>query len=370
MASIAASVTGSTFNATTHAFDLPEVGFGQRLLVFLAIDDVDAGIAALTITDSGWTVLVNNVPWGAFGGIVRGKMFIASKISDGTETTINLTSNQAEDVAYIGTTIADFDAATAVAVSADPPIFSFAQAPALNPTNWDVEDTLWIAFVAADPGYAFATGAPANYTDFTVSSSPGGNDSISIAIASRVNTTASEDPGDFTFTGSPSLGGYTLAIRPGIDGPAPLIFSLRESGTSNIGGVESDNEVTVDLFDGVTNSQRTNGLVDYRLIYLHNEEADKSADAKAYIGVQLDSGRQYAVGSATEAIDATVGAIVSDTTAPAGVTFSTGTTAGTGVTLGNLGPGQSKGVWIRRTITAGTAADTTNPGRISFELAP
>jgi len=43
--------------------------------------------------------------------------------------------------------------------------------------------------------------------------------------------------------------------------------------------------------------------------------------------------------------------VANESTAPAGVTFSAGPLA-----IGDLGPGQVKGIWLRRTVTAGAGA--------------
>jgi hypothetical protein len=47
--------------------------------------------------------------------------------------------------------------------------------------------------------------------------------------------------------------------------------------------------------------------------------------------------------------------VANETTAPSGVSFSSPTTAGTGVALGTIPVAQCKAVWIRRTA-ANTAA--------------
>lgn len=161
---------------------------------------------------------------------------------------------------------------------------------------------------------------------------------------------------------------FTVSIPP------PLDFSLRLSGGSSntspgasIGGAESAVEVGAGLFDAVSNPERTSGLVDYRLVYVHNDDvADGSV--VAYIQTQLESGREIAIGAPTQAAGATVTAIANDQTAPASVTFSAPTTSGTGVSLGTIPAGSFRGLWLRRTVNSGTAVDPTNFAKVRLQV--
>lgn len=91
--------------------------------------------------------------------------------------------------------------------------------PALNPTNWDVENTLWIAagtFGQIDA--SLVTGAPANYTNF-LNTAAGAPQNCAVITARRELAAASEDPGAFTETiGAGNIGQWTIAIRPAAGG--------------------------------------------------------------------------------------------------------------------------------------------------------
>ena len=71
----------------------------------------------------------------------------------------------------------------------------------------------------------------------------------------------------------------------------------------------------------------------------------------AVIAIGADTTAASAVGSAS----AQAVTIANRTTAPAGASFTAPTTFGAGVVLGNIGTGQVKGLWVRRTL-ANTSA--------------
>ena len=89
--------------------------------------------------------------------------------------------------------------------------------------------------------------------------------------------------------------------------------------------------------------------------------ANALQNAVVYLSAETAGGASIAIGVDTTAASpiGQAGAqalqIANETTAPAGVTFSSPTTAGTGLALGTIGVGQCKAFWIRRSA-ANTAA--------------
>lgn len=80
-----------------------------------------------------------------------------------------------------------------------------------NPSTWDVEDTLWVAFAANDGNVAITAG-PSGYSGFRndrVAASTG----VGIAVAWVQNAAASEDAGAFTMV-TEQWGAATVAVRP------------------------------------------------------------------------------------------------------------------------------------------------------------
>lgn len=92
--------------------------------------------------------------------------------------------------------------------------------PALNPTNWDVEDTLWLAIVAIANQSGTASAAPTSYVDLVSHNSAGGTSAGSALVhATRTNRIASEDPSTFTTSPSTSYRCNTIGIRPWVPNP-------------------------------------------------------------------------------------------------------------------------------------------------------
>lgn len=139
-------------------------------------------------------------------------------------------------------------------------------------------------------------------------------------------------------------------------GTAATSLGDQISTTAWAGGVAND------LFDDVSGAENAASTVDYRCIFVHNSNASNVLENPVvYLSAETAGGASIAVGADTTAASVIASAstqaitVATETTAPAGVTFSSPTTSGTGVALGNIPAGQCKAFWIRRTA-ANTAA--------------
>lgn len=119
---------------------------------------------------------------------------------------------------------------------------------------------------------------------------------------------------------------------------------------------------TNDLFADITGAQNAASQVDYAgLAILNNNTANAMQNTVCYLSAEVAGGASVAVGADTTAASAKGAAgaqlvtIASNTTAPAGASFSSPTTLGTGIALGNIPVANVKGLWVRRTA-ANTAA--------------
>lgn len=121
------------------------------------------------------------------------------------------------------------------------------------------------------------------------------------------------------------------------------------------------------LFDDISGAENAASTVDYRCVFVHNSNASNSLENAVVYLSNVTGGADCAVGVDTTAASA-IGAssaqaltIANETTAPAGVSFSAPTTAGTGLSLGTIPSGQCKAFWVRRTATnsAALSADGT-----------
>lgn len=116
------------------------------------------------------------------------------------------------------------------------------------------------------------------------------------------------------------------------------------------------------LFDDISGAENAAGTVDYRCIFIHNSNsANALQSAVVWISAEVAGGANIAIGvdpTAASVIgsgSAQAVTIASETDAPAGVSFSSPTSFGAGLSLGSIPAGQCKAVWIRRTATNSSA---------------
>lgn len=116
------------------------------------------------------------------------------------------------------------------------------------------------------------------------------------------------------------------------------------------------------LFDDVTGAENAALEAEYRCIFVHNAHATSTwENVKAYLlsevagGVNLAIGVDPAAASAIGAAPAQAAEIATENDAPVGVVFSSPTTTGAAIALGNLTPGQCRALWVRRTAVGGAA---------------
>lgn len=122
------------------------------------------------------------------------------------------------------------------------------------------------------------------------------------------------------------------------------------------------------LFDDVSGAENAASDVEYRCIFLHNSHATASwtgikiwlqseVAGGASIAIAIDDIAASAIGSAS----AQAAEIATEGDAPSGVgAFSSPTSEGAGLTLGDLTAGQCRAVWLRR--TAANTASLANDG--------
>ena len=118
-----------------------------------------------------------------------------------------------------------------------------------------------------------------------------------------------------------------------------------------------------DLFDDVSGAENAANTVDYRCIFVHNSNAANALqNAVVYLSAETAGGTSIALATdniAASAIGATAAQaaeIANETTVPTGTSaFSSPTTSGTGLALGNIPSGSTKAFWIRRTAANSAA---------------
>ena len=147
--------------------------------------------------------------------------------------------------------------------------------------------------------------------------------------------------------------------------------SSASSGPASLGKYISTTDLPsgTDLFfDRITGSENAGSVTDYRCYFVYNSHATltligavawlQGGDPAggANVSIAVDTTAASAVGSATaQALQATT------ETAPGasvtGLSYSAPSSAAAGLSLGDIGPGQCRAVWVRR-AAANTAATT------------
>src|ERR1041384_8348119 len=156
------------------------------------------------------------------------------------------------------------------------------------------------------------------------------------------------------------------------------IFLSGGSGNSDpnasIGGVKSTaTEVTDNtlnnLFDDVSGTESNAGDTEYRMVYVVNNHGTLTAqNFRVYISSNTSSADDtFDIGPAAAGLNATETAVANENTAPASVSFSAPTTYAGGIDLGNIPAGQRYGLWIRRTVNAGEAANDSDSATLKYD---
>lgn len=130
----------------------------------------------------------------------------------------------------------------------------------------------------------------------------------------------------------------------------------------SLGGVPSTTEIvdntSENLFDTVSGSETTAGFIDYRGIAVKNNHGSLSMQV-SHIWIQQQptaTGDATAIGLDSNGLNAPLVTIATELLAPAGVSFSAPANYAAGLVMGTIPFSQYFGVWVRRTITALSAA--------------
>lgn len=118
-----------------------------------------------------------------------------------------------------------------------------------------------------------------------------------------------------------------------------------------------------DLFPDITGAQNAASQIDYSCIFLHNNNgANSYQNSVVYISAETAGGASTSLAidniaaSAIGSASAQAASIATSTTTPTGVgTFSSPTTAGTGLSLGTIAVANCRAFWVKRSA-ANTAA--------------
>jgi hypothetical protein len=136
-------------------------------------------------------------------------------------------------------------------------------------------------------------------------------------------------------------------------------------GNISLGGAITANEITSgalhNLFDVVDSTEAASpGQTSYRCFYVKNNHGSLTLqDAKVYFNEStLDGSNSIAMAVAGEGVNGTAETIANEETAPTtgSPSFTTPTSEGAALTIGNIPAGQHQAIWLERTVTGGAPA--------------
>jgi len=161
----------------------------------------------------------------------------------------------------------------------------------------------------------------------------------------------------------------------------PADIKFHGSGANNLGGAfnpaEIANSMLHALFDPIRATEAIGGHTDYRCIYIKNDNAtDELTAPKIWISQQpTNPNVSFSIAIGNAKFNNAEPVIATETTVPAGVTFVKPETVGAATLLmntadiadqaGGTGEGELraqdyKAVWLKRVVTAGAAAMSTD----------
>ena len=208
---VAPTTTALSAQTTSHVCNLPgSPQLGDLLMVHFSGGTI-TGTPFFGTTPSGWTKLWDNDH--AFG--VAGTFI---KISDGTETTINIVTDivtAGASHAYLITNwfgnLSGVEVGAAVEDVAAPTI----DPPSLT-TSWIAEENLWFAVAGGTNDDALVDIYPSGFTGGINTVSGGGIDAgCNIASARLQSPVVTVNPGVFDWSQLETAGANTIVVRPG-----------------------------------------------------------------------------------------------------------------------------------------------------------
>lgn len=118
------------------------------------------------------------------------------------------------------------------------------------------------------------------------------------------------------------------------------------------------------LFDVITGDENAASDVEYRCIFIHNAHATltwesvvvwlfSETSGGAVAAIAVDGVAASAIGSSSAQADE----VATEQSAPTGESFSSPTTKGTGLSVGNIAAGECRAIWVRRSAANTSALD-------------
>lgn len=138
---------------------------------------------------------------------------------------------------------------------------------------------------------------------------------------------------------------------------------------STAGGGLITTDTLNNVWDNVSGAESSSGDTEYRCIYIKNNHGSLTlTGAKIWISSQTpssDTSIEIALGG--EGLNGTAETVANENTAPAGESFSSPSSFGAGLSLGNMASGNTYPVWIKRIVGSSAAAANADAYTLSVQ---
>jgi hypothetical protein len=145
----------------------------------------------------------------------------------------------------------------------------------------------------------------------------------------------------------------------------------------SLGGARSNQSIVNDqldnIFDNVNKLESDIGDIEYRCFYVkNNHPTDTMSTMVIYLQDGTDSNNDIVFyGLGTACVGFVEQTIPNESTTPlGGVVFTNAKKRKDGFLIGNLGPGASKSIWLKRVVDEGAGSQKRNKFRLRFEFSP
>lgn len=158
---------------------------------------------------------------------------------------------------------------------------------------------------------------------------------------------------------------FKLSIKTGTAGNSLAQSDVNASLGKYISTTQITDATLNNLFDDVSGDENAASDVEYRCIFIHNAHATLTwQGVVVWLSAEVAGGANAAIaidGVAASVIGASAAQadeVANENTAPTGESFSSPTTKGTGLSLGDLAAGSCRAIWVRRSATNSAALDS------------
>jgi hypothetical protein len=164
----------------------------------------------------------------------------------------------------------------------------------------------------------------------------------------------------------------------------PVTIQWRLSGGSSntdpnaaLGGAMSSTAVSAtemnNIFDDATSAEASAGRTEYRCLYVRNGGDQTAFGVRLWVSSDTTSATtSIALALGEEGKGGTAETVANEATAPSGETFSSPSSAGAGLSLGDMAAGEHFPIWLRRTVNASTSSASSDPFaiRVDYDFVP